>query len=75
MTQKRRDGLRSLEAAETDREQVTSVDRETVDDALDVTALSESGVCEVEEGGHDVDGEESVTGLQKVKKGTCGIYH
>jgi len=40
--------LNALEAAGIDREQVTSVDREKVDDALDVTDLSESDLYEID---------------------------
>jgi len=63
--------LNALEAAGIDREQVTSVDRDKVDDALDVTELSESDVYEVEESEYvrkaDVDEEEKETRLQGLK--------
>lgn len=41
--------LNALEAAGIDRERVTSVDSSKVDDALDVTELSETDVYEIEE--------------------------
>lgn len=41
--------LATLEAAGVDRERVTSVDRDKVDDVLDITELAESDVYEIEE--------------------------
>ena len=43
------DVIRALEARGIDREQVTSVDASKVDEALDVTELSESDVYEIDE--------------------------
>jgi len=63
--------LNALEAAGIDRERVTSVDREKVDDALDVTPLSESDVYEVETTEYvrkaDVDEQTKETRLQGLK--------
>ena len=63
--------LALLEDAGIDREQVTGVDRDKVDDALDVTELSESDVYEVEESEYvrkaDVDEERKETRLQGLK--------
>lgn len=54
-----------------DRERVMGVDREKVDDALEVTELSESDVCEVEESEYvrkaEVDEEVKETRLQGLK--------
>lgn len=63
--------LNALEAAGIDREQVTSVDRNKVDDALDVTDLSESDLYEIETSEYvrkaDVDEETKETRLQGLK--------
>jgi hypothetical protein len=63
--------LNALEAAGIDREQVTSVDRDKVDDALEVTDLSESDLYEVETTEYvrkaDVDEETKETRLQGLK--------
>ena len=63
--------LQQLEAAGIDRERVLSVDRSKVDDALDVTDLSESDVYDVEESEYvrkaDVDEEVKETRLQGLK--------
>jgi hypothetical protein len=63
--------LEKLEGAGIDRERVTTVDASKVDDALDVTSLSESDVYEVEESEYvrkaDVDEEEKETRLQGLK--------
>jgi hypothetical protein len=63
--------LATLEDAGIDREQVTGVDRDKVDDALDVTELSESDVYEVEESEYvrkaEVDEERKETRLQGLK--------
>lgn len=60
--------LETLEAAGIDRERVLGVDRSKVDDALEVTELSESDVYEIEERGYvrkaDVDDERKETRLQ-----------
>jgi len=63
--------LNAFEAAGIDREQLTTVDSSKVDDALDVTELSESDVYEIEESEYvrkaDVDEEEKETRLQGLK--------
>lgn len=63
--------LEVLEAAGIDREQVTSVDRSKVDDALEVTDLSESDVYELETTEYvrkaDVDEDTKETRLQGLK--------
>jgi hypothetical protein len=63
--------LNALEAAGIDREQVTSVDRNKVDDALEVTDLSESDLYEIETTEYvrkaDVDEETKETRLQGLK--------
>ena len=63
--------LRVLEAAGIDRERVLSVDRSKVDDALDVTDLSESDVYDIEESEYvrkaEVDEEVKETRLQGLK--------
>lgn len=60
-----------LEAAGIDRERVTSVDASKVDDALEVTELSESDVYEIEESEYvrkaEVDEESKETRLQGLK--------
>ena len=63
--------LETLEAAGIERERVLGVDRSKVDDALDVTELSESDVYEIEEREYvrkaDVDEQEKETRLQGLK--------
>ncbi|PHQ38984.1 hypothetical protein DJ69_08545 [Halorubrum persicum] len=63
--------LNALEAAGIDRERVTSVDASKVDDALDVTELSESDLYEIEESEYvrkaEVDEAEKETRLQGLK--------
>ncbi|RLM83741.1 hypothetical protein D3D02_16805 [Halobellus sp. Atlit-38R] len=63
--------LETLTAAGIDRERVTSVDASKVDDALEVTELSESDVYEIEESEYvrkaDVDEERKATRLQGLK--------
>ena len=63
--------LNALEAAGIDRERVTSVDASKVDDALEVTELSESDVYEIEESEYvrkaEVDEDEKETRLQGLK--------
>jgi hypothetical protein len=63
--------LAALEDAGIDRERVLSVDRDKVDDALDVTELSESDVYDIEETEYvrkaEVDEEERETRLQGLK--------
>ena len=63
--------LETLEQAGIDRERVLSVDRNKVDDALDVTELSESDVYDVEESEYvrkaEVDQERKETRLQGLK--------
>lgn len=60
-----------LEDAGIPRERVLAVDREKVDDAIDVTDLSESAVYEIEESEYvrkaDVDEERKETRLQGLK--------
>lgn len=63
--------LKMLEDAGIDRERVLSVDRGKVDDALEVTALSESDVYDIEESEYvrkaEVDEERKETRLQGLK--------
>jgi hypothetical protein len=63
--------LKALEAAGIEREQVTSVDRDKVDDALDVTSLSESDLYDIETTEYvrkaDVDEDTKETRLQGLK--------
>jgi hypothetical protein len=63
--------LEALEAAGIDRERVLGVDRNKVDDALEVTELSESDVYEIEESEYvrkaEVDEERKETRLQGLK--------
>jgi hypothetical protein len=63
--------LETLEDAGIDRERVMGVDRDKVDDALDVTELSESDVYEIEESEYvrkaEVDEERKETRLQGLK--------
>jgi len=63
--------LNALEAAGIDRERVTTVDSNKVDDALEVTELSETDVYEVEESEYvrkaEVDEDEKETRLQGLK--------
>ncbi|QSG08501.1 DUF2800 domain-containing protein [Halapricum desulfuricans] len=63
--------LETLEAAGIDRERVLGVDRDKVDDALDVTELSESDVYEIEQSEYvrkaEVDEERKETRLQGLK--------
>ncbi|WP_436901193.1 hypothetical protein [Halovenus halobia] len=63
--------LGTLEEAGIEPERVTSVDRDKVDDALDVTELSERDVYEIEESEYvrkaDVDEERKETRLQGLK--------
>jgi hypothetical protein len=63
--------LNLLEDAGIDRERVTAVDASKVDDALEVTELSESEVYEIEESEYvrkaEVDDEEKETRLQGLK--------
>jgi hypothetical protein len=63
--------LALLEEAGIDRERVTSVDRDKVDDALDVTGLSESDVYDIEESEYvrkaEVDEEVKESRLQGLK--------
>jgi hypothetical protein len=60
-----------LEDAGIPRERILAVDREKVDDALDVTDLSETDVYEIEESEYvrkaDVDEERKETRLQELK--------
>jgi hypothetical protein len=66
-----REVLAALEDAGIDRERVVSVDRDKVDDALDVTELSESDVYDIEETEYvrkaEVDEEQRETRLQGLK--------
>jgi hypothetical protein len=63
--------LNALEAAGIDRGRVTTVDSSKVDDALEVTELSETDVYEIEESEYvrkaDVDEDEKETRLQGLK--------
>ncbi|SDE86902.1 hypothetical protein SAMN05216218_10220 [Halorientalis regularis] len=63
--------LKALEAAGINREQLTSVDTDKVDDALDVTELSESDVYEINESEYarksEVNEDEKETRLQGLK--------
>ena len=63
--------LTLLEDAGIDRERVTSVDRDKVDEALEVTTLSESDVYDIEEREYvrkaEVDEERKQTRLQGLK--------
>jgi len=63
--------LNALEAVGIDREKVTTVDANKVDDALEVTDLSESDVYEIEESEYvrkaEVDEDEKETRLQGLK--------
>jgi len=63
--------LNAFESAGIERERLTTVDSSKVDDALDVTELSESDVYEIEESEYvrkaDVDEEEKETRLQGLK--------
>ena len=63
--------LNALEAAGIDRERVTSVDRDKVDDALEVTELSEADLYDIESTEYvrkaDVDEETKETRLQGLK--------
>lgn len=63
--------LETLEQAGIDRERVMSVDRDKVDDALEVTELSDSDVYEIEESEYvrkaDVDEERKESRLQGLK--------
>jgi len=63
--------LEALEDAGIDRERVLGVDRDKVDDALDVTGLSESDVYDIEESEYvrkaEVDEEHKVSRLQGLK--------
>lgn len=63
--------LNALEAAGIDRERVTTVDANKVDDALEVTELSETDVYEIEQSEYvrkaDVDEKEKETRLQGLK--------
>jgi hypothetical protein len=63
--------LNLLEDAGIDRERVTAVDASKVDDALEVTELSESDVYEIEESEYvrkaEVDDDEKETRLQGLK--------
>jgi hypothetical protein len=63
--------LNALEAAGIDRERVTSVDRDKVDDALEVTELSESNLYEIEKTEYvrkaEVDEDTKETRLQGLK--------
>jgi hypothetical protein len=63
--------LQKLEAEGIDRERVTSVDSNKVDEALEVTELAESDLYEIEESAYvrkaDVDEEEKETRLQGLK--------
>jgi len=63
--------IERLEQAGVDREQVTSLDRGKVDDALDVTELAESDVYEIDESEYvrkaDVDEQQKETRLQGLK--------
>ena len=65
------DVLAALESAGIDREQLLSVDREKVDEALDVVSLSESAVYETDESKYvrkaEVDEERKETRLQGLK--------
>ena len=63
--------LNAFEAAGIDRERLTTVDRSKVDDALDVTELSESDVYDIDESEYvrkaEVDEERKETRLQGLK--------
>jgi hypothetical protein len=63
--------LETLEAAGVDRQQITSVDRGKVDDALEITDVAESDVYEVSESEYvrkaDVDEDSKETRLQGLK--------
>jgi len=63
--------LNAFESAGIDRERLTTVDSSKVDDALDVTELSESDMYEIEESEYvrkaDVDEDEKETRLQGLK--------
>lgn len=63
--------LEKLEAAGIDRDRVLGVDREKVDDAIEVTELSESDVYEIDESEYvrkaEVDAERKETRLQGLK--------
>lgn len=63
--------LDTLAAAGIERERVTGVDRDKVNDALAVTDLSESEVCEIEESAYvrnpEVDEDRKETRLQGLK--------
>jgi len=63
--------LNAFEAAGIERERLTTVDSSKVDEALDVTEISESDVYEIEESEYvrkaDVDEEEKETRLQGLK--------
>lgn len=63
--------IETLEAAGVDCEQITSVDRSKVDDALEVTEVSESDVYDIDESGYvrntDVDKDSKETRLQGLK--------
>ncbi|HET7325398.1 MAG TPA: hypothetical protein VFJ06_13810 [Halococcus sp.] len=65
------DVLAALESVGIDREQLLSVDREKVDEALDVVELSESAVYEIDESEYvrkaEVDEERKETRLQGLK--------
>ena len=71
--------IERLEQAGVDREQVTSLDRSKVDDALDVTELSESDVYEIEESEYvrkaDVDEQQKETRLQGLKDQLAASDH
>ncbi|SEP23068.1 hypothetical protein SAMN04487948_12420 [Halogranum amylolyticum] len=68
--------LRVLKEAGVPREQVLGVDRAKVDDALDVTGLSEAAVFDIEESAYvrkaDVDEEHKQTRLQGLKDRLAG---
>lgn len=63
--------LGALEQAGIDREQVLDIDRGKVDDALDVTELSEQAVCDIDECAYvrkaDVDEEVKASRLEGLK--------
>ena len=63
--------IERLEAAGVDREQITSVDRSKVDDALEVSELSETDVYEIEDSEYvrkaDVDEQQKESRLQRLK--------
>jgi hypothetical protein len=71
--------IERLEQAGVDREQVTSLDRGKIDDALDVTELSESDVYEIEESEYvrkaDVDEQQKETRLQGLKDQLAASDH